>query len=176
MIRMAIAVLSSTSIAFGLVLSVQAEDQMESLTGSPKSLTIEWRFDQPPEVVWRAWTDPDWMARWAGSDPKGKVLSVELDVRPQGRFEVTFANGDGTQHTFHGVYREVKLPRRLAFTWGWRSEPGVETFIIVSLVPEGQGTLMRFEHSGLGYASSHDYASGWRSTFQKMESVVASRL
>ncbi len=148
-------------------------DAGEDMTSSPSStLSIEWRFDHPPALVWRAWTDPDWIAGWVGSDPNGTVLNVSTDVRPGGRFEFTFADSDGTVHTSRGLYGTVDPHRLLTFSWGWASEPGVETSIVVKLIADGTGTLMHFDHSGLVHASSHDYGVGWRSTFNKVQRLL----
>jgi len=136
------------------------------------SVQISWRFEAPPARVWAAWTEPEAVRQWFGSDPNGKVLSAALNPQVGSEFEVTFADSDGTQHTASGVYQQVEPHRQLIFTWNWKSEPGIETLISISLTPEGTGTQMQFEHSGLVQASSHDYAYGWRSTFQKFEKVL----
>ncbi len=140
---------------------------------SPNVVRIDWKFAAPPEEVWAAWTEPHVVRQWFGSDPNGEVLEAFLDARPGGRFEVTFANGDGMQFTARGVYRQVEPYRLLKFSWGWKNEPGIETAVTVRLFENGNGTQMQFEHAGLIHASSHDYASGWRSTFEKMEKAIA---
>ncbi len=164
------------SVALCLLSAIFAAESREAMSNTPesRSLTIDWHFDDPPERVWRAWTDPDWVARWFGSDPKGEVLRAELDARQGGRFEVSFRDSDGTQHTASGVYQHVQRPVDISFTWSWASEPGIETLVTVRLEPDGAGTKMRFTHSRLGYATTHDYAIGWRSTFAKMQTVIAS--
>lgn len=151
--------------------SAKMSDETES-----QPVRIEWRFDAPPEKIWAAWTDASMVRRWFGSDPNGEVLATYLDVRPGGRFEVTFANADGTQYTALGVYRRVEPFRLLQFSWQWKNEPDVETSIRVALSAEGTGTRMEFEHAGLIHLSTHDYASGWRSTFEKMEKAVSSSM
>ena len=113
-----------------------------------QAVHIEWRFAVPPDKVWAAWTETDKVSQWFGSDPNGTVLNADLDVRPGGRFEVTFANADGTQYTASGIYQQVEPHRLLRFSWHWRNEPGVETAIRVALSPDGTGTRMQFEHGG----------------------------
>jgi uncharacterized protein YndB with AHSA1/START domain len=140
---------------------------------SAKAARITWNFAAPAEKVWQAWTDPKLVSRWFGSDPNGKVLSAKLDVRPGKTFEVMFQDSDGTQHTASGVYQALEPHRLLRFTWGWKSEPGIETSITVSLTSNGASTRMDFEHAGIDYASTHDYESGWRGTFVKMEKAIA---
>jgi len=139
----------------------------------PQAVRIDWIFDAPPEKIWAAWTDPGLVRQWFGSDPNGQVLAACLDVKPGGRFEVTFANADGTQYTAMGVYRRVEPFRLLQFSWQWKNEPGVETAIGVALFPDGTGTRMEFEHAGLLHLSTHNYASGWRSTFEKMQKAIS---
>ncbi len=53
-------------------------------------ITIETTIHASIEKVWKAWTDPALIMNWFGSDPGGKVLEARLDVRPGGRFEITF--------------------------------------------------------------------------------------
>jgi uncharacterized protein YndB with AHSA1/START domain len=129
-------------------------------------------FDAPPETVWQAWTEPDWISRWFGSDPNGKVLMAELDVRPGGRFEVTFCNADETRHTCSGIYTDVQPYSKLTFSWGWRSEPNVESFVTLLLMPVDKSTRMDFEHSKLGSESLHDYENGWQRAFAKLECIL----
>ena len=137
-----------------------------------KSVRITWHFPAAPEKVWAAWTQAELVQQWFGSNPDGKVSNATLDVRPGGRFAVTFVDADGTEHTASGVYQHVELHRQLKFSWVWKSEPGVETQVTVVLAPEPNGTRMEFEHGGHTHASSHDYESGWRSTFEKMEKAI----
>ena len=110
--------------------------------------------------------------QWFGSDPDGRGVKATLDVRPGGHFEVTFQNSDGAEYNCFGVYREVQAPKLLTFTWEWKSEPGVESFVTVLLTSEGNFTRMHFEHANLGTASVHDYLPGWRSTFEKLERLL----
>lgn len=137
------------------------------------TVRITWHFAAPPEKVWEAWTQPRAVAQWFGSDPKGKVVSAKLDVQRNGSFEVTFLDSDGTRHTASGVYQQVEPYRLLKFSWSWASEPGIETQVTVALIAQGASTKMEFEHAGHTRTSSHDYASGWRSTFEKMQRVIA---
>lgn len=137
------------------------------------AIQIERYFDSPPGAVWRGWTEAAMVSRWFGSDPAGKVLAVELDVRAGGRFEVTFRDSSGTEHTCGGVYVEVEPESKLSFSWQWRSEPGIQTFVTVRLQPHRDGTTMHFEHAHLIAGSSHDYATGWRRTFEKLANVLS---
>ena len=138
------------------------------------SIFIEKTINSSIERVWEAWTNPTLIMNWFGSDPKGKVLKAELDVRPRGGFEVTFQDSDLTEHTCSGIYDEVQALSKLTFSWQWKSEPGVQSFIVLLLTSEGNYTRMQFEHKGIGRSSKHDYAKGWQNTFSKLERLLAS--
>ena len=137
------------------------------------SVEIEHRFEAPLAVVWRAWTDPERVSRWWGSDPDGVVTSAGLDVRVGGRFEISFRDPSGDAHTSRGEYLRVEEPDVLDFTWSWESEPGAVSRVTVELVGDGDATVMRFVHGELVGVSSHDYAPGWRRTFDKLDAVLA---
>ena len=137
-----------------------------------ESVFIETTIHEAVEKVWEAWTEPDIIMKWFGSDPNGEVLSAKLDVRPSGSFEVTFKDSDQTRHTCGGIYNEIKKPSKLTFTWHWKSEPGVESFIVLLLTSEGTSTKMQFEHKNVGSGSKHNYLKGWQRTFLKLERLL----
>ena len=56
---------------------------------------------------------------------------MQLGLRRGGSFEVSFMDSDGTEHTCSGVYADVQPETKLSFSWRWKSEPGVETFVSV---------------------------------------------
>jgi len=126
-------------------------------------------FNCAIDNIWNAWTDSKLIMKWFGSDPNGKVLAATLDVRPNGTYEITFCDPDGTVHTCYGVYKEVKERSKLSFTWNWKSEPGVESFVTIKLFSDGKKTSMHFEHAGTGTTSIHEYEAGWTTTFEKLE-------
>jgi uncharacterized protein YndB with AHSA1/START domain len=111
------------------------------------SITIQKVFNSPVQSVWDAWTEPAIIMRWFGSDPKGKVLKANLDLRPGGSFEISFQDGDQTEHTCLGVYSEIEKLSRLGFSWEWKSEPGVVSFVLITLTAGDNLTKMEFIHS-----------------------------
>jgi uncharacterized protein YndB with AHSA1/START domain len=82
-----------------------------------QEITIRRVYDAPRELVWKAWTEPERLARWWGkrgwSTPPA---SVTLDVRPGGVFRLNSINDeDGREMPFEAVYGEVIEPERLTF-------------------------------------------------------------
>ena len=80
-----------------------------------REITITRVFDAPRELVWKAWTEPDQLARWWG--PRGWTAppsAITMDVRPGGLFRVTsVSDADGAEMPMEAVYREVVEPERL---------------------------------------------------------------
>ena len=145
------------------------------MEASTDSVRIEVTLSAPLEAVWKAWTQPDQVTQWWGSDPNGKGVSARMDVRQGGLFEISFVDGDQTEHTCSGVYREVIESQKLSFTWSWKSEPGVESLVTLEMTPENNFTRVLFLHEHLGTGSQHNYLQGWKSTFQKLEQMLVKR-
>lgn len=136
------------------------------------AVTIETIINAPIEEVWAAWINPAQIINWFGSDPGGTGLAATLNVQQGGAFEITFADSDKTEHTCSGVYAEIQEFRKLTFSWAWKSEPGVESFVELSLAPVNGLTRMLFTHSNLGAESKHNYRQGWQATFLKLERLL----
>lgn len=133
------------------------------------SLTIKRRFNAPPAKVYAAWTDPEKIARWFGPDG-GAVLSAESDVRVGGRYRIIFHTEDGEEHNVSGVYQEVVPNERLVFTWMWITMPERESLVMVSLKPDGDGTMMTLLHERFFDEPARDrHHMGWTGCFDKLE-------
>jgi uncharacterized protein YndB with AHSA1/START domain len=138
------------------------------------SLTLERFYRVAPEEVWRAWTDPQALARWFGPGKPQAVTLAELDVRVGGRLRVLFGGADGREHEVHGVYRQVLPHRRLAFTWTWpRTTPERESLVTIELRKAGRGTEMIFTHAQHFDESVRDnHRRGWSESFAKLEACL----
>lgn len=137
------------------------------------TVVIDSFFHSPVEMVWKAWTEPALVLKWFGSDPGGKGVRAEMEVRNGGFFEISFCDSDFTEHTCRGAYSIVEKNRHLAFSWSWKSEPGVESQVEVLFSGHGQSTNMKFSHSNIGHASMHNYVKGWQDTFRKLEILLS---
>lgn len=70
----------------------------------------------PPERVYRAFIDPDAMAKWL--PPNGYTGKVHrMDARTGGHFHMSFTNfTTGQSHSFGGEYLELVPHERLRYT------------------------------------------------------------
>ena len=131
------------------------------------AVTREVAIAASPETVWEFLVDPEKATRWMGQ-------SASLDPRPGGEYHVEVISGNVAV----GEFVEVDPPRRLVWTWGWTDKsqspvpPGSST-IEVELVPEGDGTLMRFTHSGLpDLEATQKHAHGWEHYLERLQIVA----
>ena len=69
-----------------------------------------------PEKVYRAFTDPDAMARWL--PPNGFTCKVhQLDAKVGGTYKMSFTNfTTGNGHSFGGTYLELVPNERIRYT------------------------------------------------------------
>jgi uncharacterized protein YndB with AHSA1/START domain len=118
---------------------------------------IERLLPSPPEVVYRAWTDPLILGRWMSAFGRAEVTA---DVRVGGRLHVAMVDDD-VRIEHEGVFLVLDPPSRLSFTW--RSpytgpEPSVVT---VELTPRGAGTRLVLTHERLPDEVVTSHLGGW---------------
>lgn len=71
-------------------------------------------FDAPRELVFEAWTRPEYLLRWFA--PHGCTFHIErMDVRPGGGFHSCVRDAS-FECWCVGVYREIVRPERLVYT------------------------------------------------------------
>jgi uncharacterized protein YndB with AHSA1/START domain len=110
--------------------------------------------------------------KWFGPD-SGAVKSAETDVRVGGRYAIEFSTEDGEQHHVSGVYKEVEPNRKLAFTWMWRSMPERESFVTVTIKPDGDGSILTLYHEQFYDEPARDrHEYGWTGCLNKLEQFV----
>jgi uncharacterized protein YndB with AHSA1/START domain len=131
-------------------------------------------FDAPRERVFLAWTEAEWFARWFG--PSDMTTEAVLDVRPGGRWQVTFRGDEGFEVVLDGVYREVDGPGRLVFTTGDPDAPGdgPASVVTVELSEEDGRTTMRFHQYGVNTDEEHAEGAkaGWLEFFDRLADTL----
>jgi uncharacterized protein YndB with AHSA1/START domain len=139
------------------------------------SLTLKRRLNARPEKVYAAWTDPEKLAHWwRPAETEAGSVRAELDVRVGGRFRIAFGARDGERHEVGGVYQEVVPGARLVFTWAWHTTPERESLVVVTLQPDGDGTLLTLHHEQFFDQAARDgHERGWTGTLEKLEKYLA---
>lgn len=85
-------------------------------------IVITREFAAPKHLVYRAYTEPDLIARW-WSGERGEVTSVDVDLRVGGTWRYVMTANEGFEVAFHGEYREIEPYDRLVSTEAYEGIP-----------------------------------------------------
>ena len=127
-----------------------------------------------PERVYRAFLDPDAMAKWL--PPHGFTGKVhEADVRVGGGYRMSFTNfGTGKSLSFGGRYTELTPHTRIRYTDTFDDPnlPG-EMQVTVSLRPVSCGTDVEIVQEGLPAAIPVEFCYlGWQESLLLLAQLV----
>ena len=124
------------------------------------------------DVVFRAWTDPEALRRWWVPFEGTTVPAAEVDLRPGGRYRLTMRNAKGEEFHLSGVYREVRPPERLVYTWRWEGADG-ETLVTVDFEASGATTLLHLTHERFPDDAVRDrHGTGWAGVLDRLVATM----
>ena len=97
------------------------------------TVTLHRVLRAPPERIYRAFLDPDAMAKWL--PPHGFTGKVHhLDARVGGSYRMSFTNfGTGDSHDFGGQYLELVPFERIRHSDGF-DDPGLPGMMVTTIV------------------------------------------
>jgi uncharacterized protein YndB with AHSA1/START domain len=135
------------------------------------SFILRRKIKASPAQVFSAWADPKKIVHWFG--PKETALGsvrADMDVRPGGRYRLSFKTEDGDYHEVGGVYREVVPDSRLVFTWAWHSTPERQSLVTVMVAKDGDGTMLTLSHEQFFDEAARDgHQRGWTGTLDRLD-------
>lgn len=137
------------------------------------SITLKRHIKAPPAKVFAAWTQAEKLVRWFGPhETLMETMKADLDVRPCGKYRASFRTQDGEYHEVGGEYREVVPEQRLQFTWAWHTTKERESLVTITMMPDGQGTMLTLLHEQLFDQKAADgHKHGWTGTLEKLAAV-----
>ncbi|MGC9941580.1 MAG: SRPBCC domain-containing protein [Verrucomicrobiota bacterium] len=130
-------------------------------------------FDAPREMVFKAWTDAGQFKQWFGAAACDGALvqSVKVDARVGAKYRIQMRRADGEFYTTVGVYREVKPPERLVFTWQFEKDGSGDEFgeveppemlVTLEFKALGKQTKLILTHERFASVESCDrHEQGW---------------
>jgi uncharacterized protein YndB with AHSA1/START domain len=146
-------------------------------------------FDAPRELVWKAWTEPQYVMQWWG--PKGFTSPVcKMDFRVGGKFLCCMRSPDGQEFWNAGEYYEIvpleKIVSSMYFADSNGNKVGAEEYGIEHEAIEGAYDVTLFEDLGNGQtrvtfignepmedAKNSGQLEGWNQILDKVTEVVA---
>lgn len=111
------------------------EHRNKLVVSTPSDLVIELVrvFDAPRELVWRAMTEAELLAKWWGQRNSITIVD-QLDLRPGGTWRFVQRTPEGTEYGFRGEFREILPPERLV--WTFEFEPMLGHLVVDTLTLE----------------------------------------
>jgi uncharacterized protein YndB with AHSA1/START domain len=121
---------------------------MPTISPDNDAIIEEIFINAPPERVFRALTDPEQLVAWWGDTTQYWCTSWTLDLRVGGKWRSEGRSVRGGAFVVEGEFLEIDPPRVLCFTWLPNWVDAKPTKVRIVLEPQGQGTLVRWTHSG----------------------------
>jgi uncharacterized protein YndB with AHSA1/START domain len=140
-----------------------------------RELVVTRIIDAPRTLVFKAWIEPEHVARWWG--PQGfTTTSCKMDIRPGGAYRVCMRSPDGVDHWKRGVYREIVPPERIVFTFAWEDsdgKPGHELLTTVTFAEYGTKTKLTLHQAMFETVERRDdHRGGWTSCLERFADYV----
>ena len=137
----------------------------------PSTIKLHRVFKAAPERVYRAFLDPDAMAKWLPPHGfTGKVHSI--DARVGGRYKMSFRNhSTGSSHSFGGEYLELVPNERIVHTDAFGPPGTMKTTITLKKVMVG--TEVNIVQEGVPDAIPAEACYlGWGESLQLLQQLV----
>ncbi|NBA97925.1 SRPBCC family protein [Pseudomonas sp. R5(2019)] len=147
-------------------------------------LSLSRLIDAPRTKVFRAWTEPHWLAQWWG--PHGMTTAVcEMELWVGGLFRTVMRGPDGSEFPSQGVFLDIVAPERIVFTDafgpGW--VPSAKAFMtaIITLDNIHDRTLYtaRALHWSAADRMAHEemgFHRGWGESLDRLVDLVTRRM
>lgn len=140
----------------------------------PNTVRLHRVFAAAPEKVYRAFIEPDAMAKWL--PPNGFVATVHHhEARVGGTYRISFRNfTTGGSHAFGGTYVELVPGARLRYTDSFDDPalPG-EMHVTVTLAKVASGTELTVVQEGIPDVIPPDACYlGWQESLQNLKHLV----
>ncbi|MGH8103891.1 MAG: SRPBCC family protein [bacterium] len=90
---------------------------------SDREIVITREFNAPRDLVFKAHTSCEHLARWLGPRYLTMVF-CEMDFRPGGKYRYVHRAPDGSEYGFRGEIREVVPPEKIVQTFEFEAMPG----------------------------------------------------
>ena len=152
-------------------------------------MVITRMFDAPRELVWKAWTDPQYVMQWWG--PKGFTAPVcKMDFHVGGKFLCCMRSPDGQEFWNAGEYHEIvpheKIVSSMYFSDSEGNKVEAAEYGIEHQAIEDAHDVVLFEDLGSGKtkltfignetaedATKSGQAEGWNQILEKIAAVLA---
>ena len=150
------------------------------MTETTYDIEISRYFDAAPELVYRAFTDPEQLAQWFAPLAFHVPLdTVDVDIRPGGHWRMTMVSHmtPDTTSPIDATFTEVVENRLLVGYEVADGFPGVadgtKFSLSIEFVPEGAGTRLELRQGPFPEEMRDLAATGWNQALAKLDGLLA---
>ncbi|HTE42614.1 MAG TPA: SRPBCC domain-containing protein [Steroidobacteraceae bacterium] len=151
----------------------------------PQDVVITRFFDASRASVWKAWTDPTFIARWWG--PTGYTSPVwRMDFREGGKYLSAIKGADDSMYWATGTYTKIVPQERIEMTDSFADSqgnvvpssvygmPGLPEVLHVTLTfeEEGSKTKLTLTHKGVPGGFVDLDRAGWDQSLDKLAATL----
>jgi uncharacterized protein YndB with AHSA1/START domain len=161
---------------------------MIETSSNENELIITRYFDAPRELVWKAWTEPEFFKIWWG--PKYFTSPfADIDLRIGGKYLNCMRSPEERDYWNSGVYKEIIPLEKLSCTdsfsdecgnilpaayYGMNSDFPLEMLVTIIFEDFEGKTKMTLIHSFLPIGKTRELtAIGWDESFDKLEKELS---
>ena len=157
---------------------------------SETTMRITRKLAAPRELVFKAWTEPEFLLKWWAAHPDFTTPIAEVDLRVGGKYRLgMLPPGQDQPHVIGGIYREVSPPEKLVYTWVWEPQipetqirsgsgpevlvaPG-ETLVTVEFHDVDGQTEVVLTHQFFADQEMRDkHSQGWNGCLEQLATLV----
>jgi uncharacterized protein YndB with AHSA1/START domain len=145
-------------------------------TAADQEVLITRIFEAPRERVFRAWTDPDEVAKWFGpgnvETPRDRI---RIDLRVGGRYELTMVHANGREFALGYEIVELVEPELLVLRSDPMPQAGMPEPTLVRVELHDHGAKTRMTLSDLPYPpeARGQAEAGWSVAFDTLAGILA---
>jgi uncharacterized protein YndB with AHSA1/START domain len=141
-----------------------------------EQITLSRVFDASPELVYRAFVDPDQLCLWFGPDGFSVPCeSVQIDARPGGfqRFTLVSDTDPEIRSRVDATFAEVVENELLAGHQEIEGAPGSRIMLRLEFQQEAHGkTRLDLRQGPFTEERGQDTKVGWESSFSRLDSLL----
>lgn len=146
-----------------------------------QNITITREFDAPVELVFRAHTEPELLARWMG--PHRLTVEIETyEPRDGGRWRMIHRDTEGNEYAFRGVFHGEKTAEQSIRTFEWEGLPGHVSLETLRLEDLGDGRTRVHVNSVFASVEDRDgmaasgMETGVNEGYERLDALLADRI
>jgi len=142
---------------------------MSTKSETADAVVVERTLNAPVAKVWKALTDVNQMREW--------YFDLK-EFKPEIGFEFEFVvEHEGNAYHHLCKVTEVIPPKKIAYTWRYKGEPG-DSLVTFELFADGDKTRLKVTHTGIetfpktpAYARKN-FETGWRAIATELEQFL----